>query len=173
MMEVRKVAAPLRTQVVALLRDAIIAAEFAPGERLVERNLVERYEVSRTVIREALRQLEQEGLVEMIANQGPVVATLSVQDVISLYEVREVLEALAGRSFAQNATATQRTALERRLKAVEAAIDNGDLKKLLKAKDSFYSALLDGAGNAVARASLITITRVPAHARPDAASPRA
>lgn len=154
MTAVRREAAPLRTQVVGLLRDAIVGAEYAPGERLTERVLCERFEVSRTVVREALRQLESEGLVEMVPNRGPVVATLTAADAASLYEVREVLEALAGRAFAERATAAQRATLERRLKAVEAALDRSDLRTILAAKDAFYDALLDGAGNAVARATL-------------------
>jgi DNA-binding GntR family transcriptional regulator len=151
---VRRESAPLRTQVVALLRDAIVGAEFRPGERLTERTLCERFEVSRTVVREALRQLESEGLVDMVPNRGPVVATLSAADAIALYEVREVLEALAGRAFAQRATGVQKATLKRRLKAFEVALDRGDLPTILAAKDAFYDALLEGAGNPVARATL-------------------
>jgi DNA-binding GntR family transcriptional regulator len=154
MTAVRREAAPLRTQVVGLLRDAIVGAEYTPGERLTERVLCERFEVSRTVVREALRQLESEGLVEMVPQRGPVVATLTPADAVSLYEVREVVEALAGRAFAERATAAQRTTLEQRLAAFEAALDRGDLRAVLAAKDSFYDALLDGAANPVARATL-------------------
>ena len=154
---VHREAAPLRTQVVGLLRDAIVSAEFAPGERLIERTLCDRFEVSRTVVREALRQLESEGLVEMVPNRGPVVATVTAADAKALYEVREVLEALAGRAFAERATATQRATLKRRLKACETTLDQGDLARILAAKDAFYEALLDGAGNPVARATLLGI----------------
>lgn len=154
MTAVRREAAPLRTQVVGLLRDAIVGAEYAPGERLTERVLCERFEVSRTVVREALRQLESEGLVEMVPQRGPVVATVSAADAVSLYEVREVLEALAGRAFAERATAAQKATLQRRLKSFEAALDRGDLRAVLAAKEGFYDALLDGAGNPVARATL-------------------
>jgi DNA-binding GntR family transcriptional regulator len=154
---VRREAAPLRNQVVASLRDAIVGAEFSPGERLIERALCERFEVSRTVVREALRQLESEGLVEMVANRGPVVATLTAADAAALYEVREVLEAMTGRAFAQRATAAHRTILKRRLKAVEGALDRGGLTDILATKDAFYDALLDGAGNPIARALLLGI----------------
>jgi DNA-binding GntR family transcriptional regulator len=154
---VRREAAPLRTQVVGLLRAAIVNADFGPGERLVERALCERFEVSRTVIREALRQLESEGLVEMVANHGPVVATLTAADAAALYEVREVLEAMAGRAFAERATAAQKATLERRFEAADAALDRGDLAAILTTKDAFYDALLDGAGNPVARAMLLGI----------------
>jgi DNA-binding GntR family transcriptional regulator len=157
MSRVQREAAPLRTQVVALLREAIVGAEYAPGERLVERALCDRFEVSRTVVREALRQLESEGLVDIVPNRGPVVAVVSVDDAEALYEVREVLEALAGRSFAERATAPQRAALERRLKAVETAVDRGDLKRILQSKDAFYETLFEGAANQVARTTLAGI----------------
>jgi DNA-binding GntR family transcriptional regulator len=107
---VRREAAPLRSQVVDLLRRAIVGAEFAPGERLTERVLCERFAVSRTVVREALRQLESEGLVTTVPQRGPVVAVLSAADAASLYEVRALLEALAGRAFAERATPRQREA---------------------------------------------------------------
>lgn len=115
---VRRVAAPLRQQVVGELRESILAARFEPGTRLVEKVLCERYEVSRTVVREALRQLEAEGLVRIVANRGPVVATLSPQEAASLYEVRGALEALAGSLFAQRATDEQCAALQQALQRV-------------------------------------------------------
>jgi GntR family transcriptional regulator, trigonelline degradation regulator len=71
---VRREAAPLRSQVVDLLRRAIVSAEFAPGERLTERVLCERFAVSRTVLREALPKLEPERLVAIVPQHGPVVA---------------------------------------------------------------------------------------------------
>lgn len=90
--QVRRVAAPLREQVLELLRADILAAEFAPGQRLVESRLCERFEVSRTVIREVLRQLESEGLVALVPHRGPVVAELTRADAKALYEVRGALE---------------------------------------------------------------------------------
>lgn len=152
--ELRREAAPLRRQVVELLRAAIVAAEFVPGQRLVERVLCDRYGVSRTVVREALRQLESEGLVAMVPQRGPVVATVTEADAIALYEVREVLEALAGRAFAERAQPAQRSELRRRFAAVDAALTSGDLAAMLVAKDAYYDALLDGAGNDVVRGTL-------------------
>jgi DNA-binding GntR family transcriptional regulator len=152
---VRREAAPLRSQVVELLRRAIVSAEFAPGARLTERTLCARFAVSRTVVREALRQLESEGLVTTVPQRGPVVAVLTAADAAALYEVRAVLEALAGRAFAERATAAQRASLRKALGAVEALLDGGGpLADVLAAKDRFYDTLLDGAHNEVARATL-------------------
>ena len=69
---VHVVAAPLRMQVIGLLRESILTFQYVPGQRLVERELCDRYGVSRTVIREALRHLEADGLVELAPNRGPV-----------------------------------------------------------------------------------------------------
>jgi DNA-binding GntR family transcriptional regulator len=157
MTEVHRVAAPLRKQIVELLRKAIVDFEFEPGERLVERKLCERFDVSRTVIREALRQLESEGLVAMVANRGPVVAQPTEEEAEALFEVRAVLEALAGRLFARRASAAQRATLTQRLADVEMAFADGELSSVLPAKDAFYEALLDGADNSVIRTTLLTV----------------
>lgn len=154
---VRRVAAPLRQQVIEELRESILSGQFEPGTRLVEKVLCDRYEVSRTVVREALRQLEAEGLVDIVANRGPVVATLSRQDAASLYEVRGALEALAGSLFAQRATSEQCAALRHALTGVRDTVDEPVLTELLRAKDAFYDALIDGAGNEMIRTSLRTV----------------
>ena len=70
----------LRQQVLEALRNAILDFQFKPGDRLVERELCEMTGVSRTSVREALRHLESEGLVENVPNKGPTVATLTVED---------------------------------------------------------------------------------------------
>ncbi|WP_284989527.1 GntR family transcriptional regulator [Arthrobacter sp. efr-133-TYG-120] len=145
---IRRTAAPLRTEVVNALRRAIVAQEFGPGERLVETVLCEKYAVSRTVVREALRQLESEGLVSMVPNRGPEVATLSIHDAESLYEVRRALESLAGSLFAERASDAQCTELVARLGEVKAAVASGDPHKRLAAKDRYYDVLFDGTGNA-------------------------
>lgn len=142
---VNRVAAPLRREIVNMLREAIVTGELAPGERLVESSLCERYAVSRTVIREALRQLESEGLVTTVANRGPEVATLTAEDAKSLYEVRGALESLAGELFAQRASAQDRSELRRACDRVIEAVPAGDIHRLLEIKDEFYTVLLDGA----------------------------
>lgn len=141
-------------QVVELLREAILAGEFEPGERLVEAPLCKRFGVSRTVVREAIRQLESEGLVTIVANRGPVVATLTAADARALYEVRAALEALAGSLFAQRAGAEHRARLRAALGAVADAFEQRDMHVRLAAKDEFYDVLLDGAGNSIIKSTL-------------------
>lgn len=141
------VAAPLRKQVIGIIRESIISFEYPPGHRLVERELCERLGVSRTVIREALRHLEGEGLVDLVANRGPIVTYPTFESAKALYEVREVLESLAVRCFTERASASQQRTLEKALDHMEETCDSPDLRQHLIAKDDFYVALCEGAGN--------------------------
>lgn len=141
------VAAPLRKQVIELLRSAIISFEYQPGQRLVERDLCERFEVSRTVIREVLRHLEAEGLIDLVPNRGPIVSVTTIEEATGLYEVREALEALAARCCADRATPAQKSRLRRSLGAVESAYRKRNLLDELAAKDEFYRVLCEGAAN--------------------------
>src|SRR5688572_2426760 len=104
-LDIERHAAPLRLKVEEVLRQAIIDGRLAPGERLTERRLTEMTGVSRTLIREALRQLESQGLVSLIPNKGPVVRELTAAEGRDLYAIRGVLEGLAARFFVQNADA--------------------------------------------------------------------
>lgn len=80
--------------------------------------------------------------------EGPEVATLTIHEAESLYEVRRALEPLAGSLFAERATAEQCTELVSRLTAIKSAIALGDSERRLEAKDRYYDTLFDGAGNA-------------------------
>jgi DNA-binding GntR family transcriptional regulator len=144
-----RVAAPLRQELINQIRSSILMFEYGPGTRLVERTLCDRYGVSRTVVREALRQLEAEGLVTIVANRGPVVTVLTHADAVAMFEVRGHLEALAARLFALRATAEERQRLEATVAAVEQAFAGGDLQSALTAKDAFYEALCTGAHNEI------------------------
>jgi DNA-binding GntR family transcriptional regulator len=143
--------APLRIQVRELLRTEIVEMRLAPGARLVERELCEMMGVSRAVIREVLRELEADGLVRIIPNKGPVVIGLMEPDAArGLYDVRAILEALAGRNFVLHATSAERAALREAFRAIEHATPaegDGDFRKILQAKSRFYGVLLAGAHN--------------------------
>lgn len=142
-------AAPLRQQTIVKLREAIIEGRFQRGERLYEQKLCDLTGVSRTVIREALRQLEAEGLVCLIPNKGPVVAEVTAKDAEDIYQVRELLEGLAASLFAQRADASMIEALEGAVQRVEQCLQLQDSRELLKSKNLFYDVLLMGCGNKV------------------------
>lgn len=86
---------PLREVIFNTLRDAIIVGELKPGERLMEVKLADKMGVSRTPVREAIRKLELEGLVNMLPRKGAHVADLSVKDIVDVLEVRATLDGLA------------------------------------------------------------------------------
>ena len=95
-LNVAREAASLRCLVENRLRAAIGNGTFKPGQRLIERELCEQTGVGRTSIREALRQLEAEGLVTTIPHRGPVVSTITVEEARQLYELRALLERFDG-----------------------------------------------------------------------------
>ena len=142
---ISKSAAPLRRQVLDELRQSIIAGRLNPGERLVERELIAMMGVSRTVIREALRQLESEGLVAIVPTKGPIVRTLTVEEARDIYAIRAVLEGLAARLFTEQADQTRIMRLELALSVVEKAYDSGDVATMLVTKNYFYEVLFEGA----------------------------
>jgi DNA-binding GntR family transcriptional regulator len=143
------VAAPVRQQVIDALRHAIISGQFAPGQRLVERDLCERFGVSRPPVREALRQLDAEGLVTTVPNKGPVITKLDRNMIRSLYEIRAALEATAASSFARNASDEQIEELAQTLERIRQAYSSGDLASRMDAKNAFYDLLMVGSKNDV------------------------
>lgn len=173
--QVERVAAPLREQVLDLLRREIVEVRLRPGQRLVERELIERIGVSRTTIREALRQLAAEGLVTTIPQKGAIVAAPSAKQAAELYEVRALLEAAIAREFALNASDAQVEALRDAFGAVDESQDAVDEGLFLQTKDRFYAVLFDGSGNATireileglqARIAVLRATTVAAPGRP-------
>jgi DNA-binding GntR family transcriptional regulator len=150
-------AAPLRRNVVDALRNAIIEGRLPPGSRLVERELIAMTGVSRTVIREALRQLESEGVIETIPNKGPIVRKLTLAEAKDLYLIRSVLEGLAARMFVANASAADIAALKTALDETSAAYRDSDPEIILTAKNRFYDILFRGAGSETLSSMLATL----------------
>lgn len=141
------VPSPLRRQVVDILRTAITECVFEPGGRLVERALCERLGVSRPTLREGLRQLEAEGLLQIEPNKGPVVPALSGEQAEAVYAVRRKLEGYACEECARNASDEDLRALRASLEMMTRATRGSDFKLLQHAKTEFYSTLYDAAGN--------------------------
>lgn len=148
-MKIARIAAPLRQQVIDALRALIFEGTYRAGERLVERELCEKIGVSRTLIREALRQLEAEGLVTVIANKGPSVTKLNQKEARDIYRARGLLESYASQEFAEHGTAIQKAAIVRRCEQMRKAYERGDMRGVFQRKSEFYKELIDGCGNAV------------------------
>ena len=152
----------LREKTVERLRESILNQFFEPGERLIERELCELTGVSRTSVREALRQLESEGLIETIPNRGPVVTSLALADAMQIYEVREALEGLAARLFVKHASDELVEALAHAGEEMIAAAIEGNTPAVPRGLDAFYGILFEGCGNAIA-SSLIRTLRARMH----------
>lgn len=145
--KVPRAAAVLRHSVTDSIRNAILVGRFQPGERLPERELCEMTGVSRTLVREALRQLETERLIKVIPHRGPIVETVTPEQADGIYRVREELEGLASQLFAERANEKHLVALRKSYLALKESHTQKDALLQLKAKNHFYQCLLDGAGN--------------------------
>lgn len=133
----------LRDRVVDVVREAILRGSLAPGRRLTERELGELTGVSRTSLREALRHLQAEGLVESSPGRGLQVAVLTETVVEHLYDVRAALEPAAVELFVKNASQSHLTAL------IATNVKNADREAQLAAVREFYRILLEGTANPI------------------------
>jgi DNA-binding GntR family transcriptional regulator len=148
---------PIREQTVRILRDAILSFELRPGERLVEREFIDRLGISRTTFREALRQLSTEGLVTSIAQKGARVASPSYREAADLYEIRASLEALMVRKFIERASDEEIANLTRSLDSFEKIVtETTDTVQLLNATARYYRVLMDGAQSIVLEQVLLS-----------------
>lgn len=154
---VRRAATTMRHSVTESIRQAIALGHYKSGDRMPERDLCEMTGVSRTLVREALRQLESEGLVEVVAHKGPTVARITPEQAKGVYQVREVLESLAARLFAENASDEDIARIEEALEGVREAYIHGNVLDRLAAKNHFYDCLVAGTGNQALGQSLYMI----------------
>jgi DNA-binding GntR family transcriptional regulator len=114
------------------LRDLIVSLELPPGSVINERQLMERLGLGRTPVREALRALARERLVEVYPRRGMFVSRVDVGDLAGLSEVRLVLEGLAARLAAERATASDREDCRRLLEELERAAGERDERALIE-----------------------------------------
>jgi GntR family transcriptional regulator, trigonelline degradation regulator len=147
----------LRDRTTDKLREAIVSQRFKPGHHLVERDLCQQTGVSRSSVREALRHLEAEGLIERRGGRGLYVAAITVVEARQIYEVRAAIEPEMARLFAARATDSHFAALSGALDALEQAIAHSDIGGYVHALDAFFDTLIDGSGNHVARRIVLTL----------------
>lgn len=153
--------APLRQRVENALRDAIVSGTLVPGQRLTERELVEMSGASRTLVREALRQLEAEKLIAVTPNKGAVVRELTPAEANEIYAVRAVLEGLAARQFTEAGDPAAIARLREAAAAAISAYERDDLAAALEWHNAFYDVLFEGAANETLRHILGTLhTRI-------------
>ncbi|MCX5733826.1 MAG: GntR family transcriptional regulator [candidate division NC10 bacterium] len=131
----------------AHLERAILIGELRPRERLVESDLAEQLGLSRTPVREALRRLEERGLVRILPRRGAVVADLSPAEVESIYEIRVCLETLAIRLALAAITPRQIARVSELETYCSRLLSSGDVITLMAANDRFHDAIYEASGN--------------------------
>jgi DNA-binding GntR family transcriptional regulator len=162
----------VRAIVARKLREAIMSGNLKPGQRLVERELCEMMGVSRPSIREALRLLEADGLVNTVPHRGPMVSTISLEEARQLYAARAVLEGFAGRECARLHDPAVVRRIGEALGRLKVALAESDMIAVLEAKTDFYAALIGGCQNAFIERMLkplhdrITLLRITSMSHP-------
>lgn len=142
--------ASLRTKIVLALREAIDSERLPPGTRLVERELCEQLGVSRTSLREALRELEVEGRLSRSGPQGLTVRRYSADDIASATAIVEALEALVTRQFELYADDMDRKRLADAAQMLTEAFVSSRRERIAEARLGFLSVLCHGARNSMA-----------------------
>lgn len=137
----------LNQVVVDALRDAIFRGEFRPGDRLTEAKLAEMFNVSRNPIREALRVLHAEGIVEINPRKGARVPLLSVNEIDEIIELRAELEGMSAKFAARRCTDEMRATLQELLEAGDRAYQENDIDRLAELNRKFHDLLAQGGKN--------------------------
>lgn len=138
---------PLRDVVFNTLREAIFKGDIEPGERLMEIKLAEKLGVSRTPIREAIRMLQLEGLVNMTPRKGSVVAEISNEDLKNVLEVRIVLEKLAVEKACLNISEDEIQQLNDNIKLFKKVVNGNDPNEIAKIDVEFHDIIYKSTGN--------------------------
>lgn len=141
--------APLRQKIIIVLRRAIEMGVLKPGERLIEKDLCAQLGVSRTCLREALRELEAQRVISNSSTRGLVVTPITTEDAVNIYRVRAELEALLAEQFIECADAADMAAFRRAAAGLKSAYTTQDLESILDAKRVYYDAFCAGARNPV------------------------
>ena len=129
---------PIREIAYEVLKKAIITGEIPAGERIVETEYADRLHISRTPLREALRKLERDGLVEYVMRRGVVVRAFTIDDVREIYTIRNALEMLTLPSIVENATEEDIASLRQRLAEMDRLQEKDDVEALSPLAREFH-----------------------------------
>jgi DNA-binding GntR family transcriptional regulator len=141
--------AGLHEQVAARLRVLLVEGQIAPGQKLNERELAQNLQVSRTPLREAIKRLAAEGLVELLPNRGAIAVQLSVQDVRHTFEMMAGLEALSGELAAARMTDAELAEIQALHFEMLAAFTRRDLSTYYRCNAKIHAAINLAAKNPV------------------------
>lgn len=138
---------PLREIVFEELRTLILTGKIEPGTRMMEIELADEMGVSRTPIREAIRKLEEEGLVVIEPRKGAYVSEISVPDIVNILEVRENLDGLTAYFAAQRISEKGKENLIEISKQFDVAVESGDMDEMIKFDSMFHKIIVDETDN--------------------------
>ena len=138
---------PLRDVVFNTLKEAILSGKLMPGERLMENQLAEKLGVSRTPIREALRMLELENLVELVPRKGAQVLDITEKDIKNVLEIRCVLESLASELACQKMQPSTIAELKKQQEEFTEACLSKDYEKAAEADEKFHDLIFNSTEN--------------------------
>ena len=144
----RIVRSSLHDTLVSHLRDLIMRGELRPGDKLPEQKLCERFGVSRTPMREAVKVLAAEGVLRLVINRGAVVAETTPQDIEELFPIMAALEAVAGEQACRNATDAQVARLRQLHNDMVAHYQAGEESAYLHNNQLIHEAILEMTRNA-------------------------
>lgn len=128
----------LRGKIFNILRQQILDGKYLPGDSLIEIKLAEELGVSRTPIREAIRQLELEGLVSSIPNKGVIVKGITEKDIEDIYTLRMVLEGLAAKWAAEKMSSEEIEELKNKFELMEFYTLKSDLEQVARLNTEFH-----------------------------------
>ena len=143
----RAKAVNLTEQVYDALRRDILSGRYQKGDALTEMGVADELNVSRTPVREALRQLEQEELVAIRPNRGAVVVGIEKMDFQDIYYIRSLIEGIAAERAANTASDEDIRALEERVELMEFYLEKKNYEKMLEMDDSFHHMLYELSGS--------------------------
>lgn len=149
-LKIEKQPLTLREMALERMRSAIVSGHFKSGDRLVERQLCDELGVSRSIIREVIRYLEAEELVEILPNKGPIVAQMDWPLAEQIYELRMLLESNAAYHCAEIADDRIKSQLASSLKKLESAYNSGNATDLYESTTEFYRTIFNSCGQTVA-----------------------
>ena len=139
--------APVSTGLLARLAEDILTGEMRPGQKIIEQKLCEKYGVSRTPLREVLRQLETDGLVEYILNRGYFVIGMSDQDFEDMFELRKIYEIQAVLWAIERITKEEMESLEETFEFMEFYSMRKDTEKMLVINAGFHQIIYEASKN--------------------------
>jgi len=142
---------PISSKLFSQLQKDILTGALAPGKKLIEQTICRKYQVSRTPVREALRQLETDGLVENILNRGCFVVGLSVQDFEDMFELRRAYETQAVKWAIERITEEEMGTLEETFEFMEFYTMKNDIDKMLTINSGFHQIIYGASHNRMLR----------------------